>query len=157
MNAHAGISRDSLGALGGQSAAEVTLRLPADGAFVLILRTAAAGLAARLDFPLDDIEDIRTDVDEASSMLLPQASPGSQLACDFRLEPDVLTVTLQAQSADPHEPDRDSFSWQVLSALTADVTATTDADSVRLVLTARSSSREAPGGTGGPVGLVTES
>jgi serine/threonine-protein kinase RsbW len=153
MNAHAGTSQ-SLGALGGRTTAEVSLRLPADGAFVLILRTAAAGLAARLDFPLDDIEDIRTAVDEASSMLLPQAVPGSQLACDFRLEADSLTVTLEAQSADPHEPDRDSFSWQVLSALTAEVTASTDADSVRLVLTARSSSSS---GATGPVGLVTES
>lgn len=155
MNAHAGPAQDGLGALGGRSAADVSLRLPADGAFVLILRTAAAGLAARLDFPLDDIEDIRTAVDEASSMLIPQAEPDSQLSCDFRLEPDLLTVTLEARSSDPHEPDRDSFSWQVLSALTDEVTATAGDGAIRLALTARSSSSSARGG--GPVGLVAES
>ncbi|HEY9379199.1 MAG TPA: anti-sigma regulatory factor, partial [Jiangellaceae bacterium] len=37
----------------------VELRVPATGAYVSVLRTAAAGLAARLDFTVDDIEDLR--------------------------------------------------------------------------------------------------
>ncbi len=141
MNAHHEV-QDATAPTADGVGVDVSLRLPADGAFVLILRTAAAGLAARLDFPLDDIEDIRTAVDEASLMLLPQARPGSQLACDFHLEGDLLTVTLEADSDAPHEPDRDSFSWQVLSALTSSVSAETPPGRIRLTLTARSSSAE---------------
>ena len=42
---------------------QVTVRMPADGAYLSVLRTATAGLAARLDFTLDDIEDMRIAVD----------------------------------------------------------------------------------------------
>ena len=37
--------------------ADVELRLPADSAYVSVLRTTTAGLAARLDFPIDDIKN----------------------------------------------------------------------------------------------------
>ena len=56
--------------------ADVELRLPADSAYVSVLRTTTAGLAARLDFPIDDIEDLRIAVGEASAMVLPEAERG---------------------------------------------------------------------------------
>ena len=43
--------------------ADVELRLPADSAYASVLRTTTAGLAARLDFTIDDIEDLRIDHD----------------------------------------------------------------------------------------------
>ena len=64
---------------------DVELRIPADSAFLAVLRTATAGLAARLDFTLDDIEDLRIAVDEACAMVLPQARAGSDLTCAFEL------------------------------------------------------------------------
>ncbi len=66
---------------------QVTVRMPADGAYLSVLRTATAGLAARLDFTLDDIEDMRIAVDEACAMLLSQAIPGSSLECSFCPQP----------------------------------------------------------------------
>jgi hypothetical protein len=59
----------------------VEVRLPAAGAYLSVLRTATAGLAARLDFTLDEIEDLRIAVDEACAILLQQAVPGSVLSC----------------------------------------------------------------------------
>ena len=47
--------------------------MPADTAYVAVLRTTTAGLAARLDFTLDDIEDLRIAVGEACAMVLEQA------------------------------------------------------------------------------------
>ena len=49
----------------------VRLQLPAIGAYLSVLRTATAGLAARLDFTLEEIEDLRIAVDEACALLLP--------------------------------------------------------------------------------------
>ncbi len=67
----------------GTGADQVTVRMPADGAYLSVLRTATAGLAARLDFTLDDIEDMRIAVDEACAMLLEpgdsRQQPGMQL------------------------------------------------------------------------------
>jgi serine/threonine-protein kinase RsbW len=102
---------------------DVELRIPADSAFLAVLRTATAGLAARLDFTLDDIEDLRIAVDEACAMVLPQARVDSDLTCAFDLEPTRLTVAVTAECDTPQAPDRDSFAWTVLSALTSEVRA----------------------------------
>jgi serine/threonine-protein kinase RsbW len=101
----------------------VTVRLPADGAYLSVLRTATAGLAARLDFTLDEIEDLRIAVDEACAMLLSQAVPGSSLECGFALEPDGMTIRVSAECLDPRAPAADTFAWTVLSALAGSVEA----------------------------------
>ena len=73
---------------------QVTVRMPAEGAYLSVLRTATAGLAARLDFTLDEIEDLRIAVDEACAMLLSQAVPGSNLECGFTLGEDRMTIAV---------------------------------------------------------------
>jgi serine/threonine-protein kinase RsbW len=105
------------------AADEVTVRMPADGAYLSVLRTATAGLAARLDFTLDDIEDMRIAVDEACAMLLSQAVPGSSLECTFALSPDDMTITVAVHSLSPRPPSADTFAWTVLSALAGSVEA----------------------------------
>jgi serine/threonine-protein kinase RsbW len=102
---------------------QVTVRMPADGAYLSVLRTATAGLAARLDFTLDDIEDMRIAVDEACAMLLSQAIPGSSLECSFALSPDDMTITVAVPSLNPRPPASDTFAWTVLSALAGSVEA----------------------------------
>jgi serine/threonine-protein kinase RsbW len=97
--------------------AEVELRVPADGVYVSVVRTTTAGLAARLDFLIDDIEDLRIAVGEACAMVLPEADEGSQLVCNYHLAPGRLTVVVAVSAADPDGPEYDSFAWQVLSTL----------------------------------------
>ena len=99
----------------------VRVCLPAEGAYLSVLRTATAGLAARLDFTLDEIEDLRIAVDEACAMLLPQAIPGSNLECGFDLDAEEMTITVSVVSAQPRMPAKDNFSWTVLSALAGTV------------------------------------
>lgn len=102
---------------------EVTVRMPADGAYLSVLRTATAGLAARLDFTLDEIEDLRIAVDEACAMLLSQAIPGSYLECGFRLGQDTMTISVSVRCLAPRVPAGDTFAWTVLSALAGSVDA----------------------------------
>ena len=99
----------------------VRVCMPAEGAYLSVLRTATAGLAARLDFTLDEIEDLRIAVDEACAMLLAQAIPGTNLECDFDLGADQMTITVSVVAAQPRTPARDTFAWTVLSALAGDV------------------------------------
>lgn len=105
------------------AADQVTVRMPADGAYLSVLRTATAGLAARLDFTLDDIEDMRIAVDEACAMLLSQAIPGSSLECNFALSPDDMTITVSVPCLNPRPPSGETFAWTVLSALAGTVEA----------------------------------
>ncbi len=87
------MSETASGQEGGR--ADVELRLPADGAYVSVLRTTTAGLAARLDFTIDDIEDLRIAVGEASAMVLPEADEGSDLVSTFHVAPGKLTIARQ--------------------------------------------------------------
>jgi serine/threonine-protein kinase RsbW len=102
---------------------QVTVRMPAEGAYLSVLRTATAGLAARLDFTLDEIEDLRIAVDEACAMLLGQAIPGSFLECNFALGRDLITISVSVPSLAPQAPASDTFAWMVLSALAGSVDA----------------------------------
>jgi serine/threonine-protein kinase RsbW len=101
----------------------VTVRMPAESAYLSVLRTATAGLAARLDFTLDEIEDLRIAVDEACAMLLGQAIPGSSLECSFALEPGMMTISVSVPCLTPQPPASDTFAWTVLSALAGSVEA----------------------------------
>ncbi|WP_091734222.1 ATP-binding protein [Nocardioides scoriae] len=100
---------------------DVELRLPAESAYVAVLRMTTAGLAARLDFTLDDIEDLRMAVGEACALVLEHASARGDLRASFDLSDGSIRVSISADSEPGSEPDSDSFGWQVLTALTSDV------------------------------------
>ena len=114
---------------GGRDTADyVQVKMPAESAYLSVLRTAAAGLAARLDFTLDEIEDLRIAVDEACAMLLAQAVPGADLDCTFTLNGDSIRVGVSVLTLDGQQPSRDTFAWTVLSALAGEVDSTAGVD-----------------------------
>jgi serine/threonine-protein kinase RsbW len=99
----------------------VEVRVPADVAYVSTLRLTAAGLAARCDLTVDDIEDLRLAVDEACALLLPHAGAGDTLEARFALARGNLSVQASVPAADDGEPDRHGFAWTVLGALASSV------------------------------------
>ena len=115
----------------------VSLRLPADGAYLSVLRTAAAGLASRLDFTLDDIEDLRIAVDEACAMLLPKAVEGATLVCAFELKPGELDIAVSLPTTDGALPSRDTFAWTVLTALAGEVDSVAEGGTVTITMAKR--------------------
>jgi serine/threonine-protein kinase RsbW len=126
-----------------ETADYVHVRMPAESAYLSVLRTATAGLAARLDFTLDEIEDLRIAIDEACAMLLAQAIPGTDLECGFELGADQVTITVSVTAAQAKMPARDTFAWTVLSALAGTVDSRVGPDDrVAIVLVKRR------GGTG---------
>ena len=110
------------GSLSGRDTADyVQVKMPAESAYLSVLRTATAGLAARLDFTVDEIEDLRIAIDEACAMLLAQAIPGTDLECVFELGADQVTITVSVTAAHGRMPAKDTFAWTVLSALAGSV------------------------------------
>lgn len=98
----------------------VHLRVPADPAYLAIIRTATAGLAARLDLTLDEIEDLRIAVDEACALLLEhQPHSGQDLDATFTLHSNALDVLVTGPTRSL--PRRTSFAWSVLEALVGQV------------------------------------
>lgn len=118
----------------------VLLTVPADGAYLGVLRTAAAGLAARLHFTLDEIEDLRIAVDEACAMLIRLATPAAALRCRFALTDDELGVEVAVPTApDATLPAPSSFAWKVLTALAGSPSASVSDATATIALTARRS------------------
>jgi len=104
-----------------------------------VLRTATAGLAARLDFTLDDLEDVRMAIGEAAGLVLEAADPGADLTTRFWLRPGVLTMTVSTAARSAVAPEPDSFAWTVLTTLAQDATARVTDGRFEITLMATSS------------------
>ncbi|MGW6279469.1 ATP-binding protein [Kribbella sp. NPDC055071] len=121
--------------------AEVRLSIPADSAYIAVPRSVVGNLAARNDFTLDAIDDLRIAVDEACALLLPQASDGV-LDCVFQIDPPQLTVRTSAAVPNGWRPDTTSFGWTVLTALVESVAAETIEGRLTITVTATATAAE---------------
>jgi serine/threonine-protein kinase RsbW len=115
----------------------VRLEVPAASAFVAVLRSVTAGLAARCDLTLDEIEDLRIAVDEACALLLPLALGGAALATVFTLSPGELTFSATVPVRPGVALRRDGFGWTVLEALATEVDVDERPDAIAITLTKR--------------------
>lgn len=92
-----------------EDATEVRLTLPPGGEHVQLARLVAAGLASRLDFDYEEIEDLRLAVDELCFALLSAGAPSGPLDLRYRVEggdlriEGSLAVAGGAHVADPPE------------------------------------------------------
>ena len=123
----------------------VRLAVPADSAYLAVLRTATAGIAARLQYTLDEIEDLRIAVDEACAMLIPVALPGRELNCQFEINDGVLAVRVSVPTNGVAAlPSSQSFAWRVLTTLAAEVTSATTAGQAAIHLVSRGAAGPPP-------------
>jgi serine/threonine-protein kinase RsbW len=105
----------------------VEVRVHADPALIPSVRAVAADLAARADFDLDAVSDLRMAVDEACSALVPLASAGGQLRCGFTVIDGRVAVVARVPVDRPTSLRQDTFGWRVLDTLT-DVAEVLDRD-----------------------------
>jgi serine/threonine-protein kinase RsbW len=122
---------------------DAEIRLPAETAYVAVLRMAASGIAARLDFTLDEVDDLKMAVSEACSMVLAAATPGGSMYAAFSLGEGRIEVRVSADAVNADPPDPGSFAWQVLASTAAEVSAETSHDRVSVCLTITSSTSAA--------------
>lgn len=100
---------------------EVQLQVSATLDMLPIVRSVAGNLAMRADFDLDAVADFKLAVDEACSTLLLRATTGTKLSCDFALYRDEVRFAARVDSPVADQPDKESFSWHVLTTLTDNV------------------------------------
>ncbi|NMH99602.1 ATP-binding protein [Pseudonocardia acidicola] len=104
------------------NASTVEVRTTASAALIPTIRAVASDLAARADFDLDAISDLRMAVDEACATLVDVAAPGSRLDCRFTVLQEQIQVTAQVQAAGPGATvSTDTFGWRVLQTLADEV------------------------------------
>lgn len=105
-------------------AARIQLRIPSSTAYVSLVRTAAAAIAARLDYSIDRIDDLRLAVDEACALVIADAADDAVIVCEFVSASTQLEVEIAGASRSGSPPSSGSFAWTVLSALVDSVSAT---------------------------------
>lgn len=96
----------------------IEVRVNADPALIPSVRAVAADLAARADFDLDAVSDLRMAVDEACSALVPLARAGGQLRCGFVVSDGRIDVICRVPVSEQGALRQDTFGWRVLTTLT---------------------------------------
>lgn len=108
--------------LGAQAAPhDVEVRVPATGDAAVTVRAVAADLAARAEFTLDAVADLRLAVDEVCASLADLAEPATRLTCSFSVETEQITVTVSVSTTHGTEPLTATFGWRILRTLTEDL------------------------------------
>lgn len=130
----------------GSGAGTVEIRTPARAALIPTVRAVASDLAARADFDLDAISDLRMAVDEACATLVGLAAPGALLQCVFDVRDERINVAARVDTGDGATLPTDSFGWRVLQTLADQVAVESGAgDGGRSALTIRLHKLAGPG------------
>lgn len=97
----------------------VSIRIPASPAYLQVVRLIAAGLASRLGFTIDEIEDLKIAVDELCAYLTGSQGREGELAIDFRVGDGQLAIEGRGELAPGQKvrTDLTEFSKMILSTV----------------------------------------
>jgi serine/threonine-protein kinase RsbW len=95
----------------------VRLTVPAALEFVRIVRLTASGVASRLGFDVEEIEDLRVAVDELSSIFVEVASPDGELSLAFTSTVDGLEIEGRTAVDGMAPPVVEDLTRQILAAV----------------------------------------
>ena len=113
---------------------EVRLAVPARPEFVGLARVTAAGLASRLGFTFDQVEDLRLAIDEMCFGLTGSKGKDGILELRFLLRPEGLTVQGKGSFSPPGPVHLSELSKVILDALVDEHSISDGADGPRFRL-----------------------
>jgi serine/threonine-protein kinase RsbW len=98
---------------------EVRLEVPAAPEFLRISRIMAAGVASRVGFTLDEVEDLRIAIDEVCFSLVGARGRAGTITLRYLLVTDQLVVEGTSRFSDGlgNEPTVSALSTQILAAV----------------------------------------
>ena len=97
----------------------VSIKIPASPQYLGVLRLVAAGLAARLHFTLEDIEDLKIAVDELSAYITGSQGREGTIDVRFAIGDDRIEIRGQAELEPGHKvrTDLTEFSQMILETV----------------------------------------
>lgn len=107
-----------------QTQQNISLRVPGEMAYALVIRTALGGVAILKDLNVDQMDDLRTAADEACDCLLHQGRPVTAINVHVTDKGEKLTVSLEAEFSGCKEgdcADQTAISQAVLETLVPEV------------------------------------
>jgi anti-sigma regulatory factor (Ser/Thr protein kinase) len=119
---------------------EVRLTMPANPQLLRVARLTAAGLAGRLGFSFDEIEDVKIAVDELCFALVGSRGRPGTLTITYRLGAERLVIEGEGAFANGNAeqaPAPSELSAQILAAVVDEHDLTRDGDVMRFRLLKR--------------------
>ena len=113
---------------------EVKLTMPAVPQLLRVARLTAAGLAGRLGFNFDEIEDVKIAVDELCFALVGTKGRDGDLTVTYRLLADALEIEGEGSFSGAAHPVPSELSAQILAAVVDEHELTRDGDQLRFRL-----------------------
>lgn len=113
-----------------QTQQDISLRVPGEMAYALVIRTALGGVAILKDLSVDQMDDLRTAADEACDCLLHQGRPVTAIQVHVSDKGEKLTVSLEAEFSGCKAgdcADQTAISQAVLETLVPEVELTSAA------------------------------
>ena len=71
---------------------KISVRIPASPAYLQVVRLVASGLASRLGFTIDEIEDLKIGVDELSAYMTGAQGRDGDLSITFSIEDNCIEI-----------------------------------------------------------------
>ncbi len=103
----------------------ISLQIPADTSFVGLVRTATLGFASRLDFPIDQLDELSHAAHEMTTLLLADTGEGGLIDLQItELNTETVQVEASSQTNRGLVPRTNSFAWTIINALVDSVDAT---------------------------------
>jgi serine/threonine-protein kinase RsbW len=110
----------------------IRLTVPAALEYVRIVRLTASGVASRLGFDVEEIEDLRVAVDELASLVV-ESADGGDLSVQFAVQDNALRIEGEAALAVGRADNArvDDLTAQILAAVVDEWDLSTSEGSVR--------------------------
>ena len=118
----------------------VRLTMPATPQLLRVARLTAAGLAGRLGFSFDEIEDVKIAVDELCFALVGSKGRDGRLTVTYRLDDGALAIEGEGAfrgAGAGSEPAPSELSAQILAAVVDEHELSRDGDTMRFTLLKR--------------------
>jgi serine/threonine-protein kinase RsbW len=118
---------------------EVRLEVPAAPEFLRISRIMAAGVASRVGFTLDEVEDLRIAIDEVCFSMVGARGRAGTITLRYLLDDDELAVEGTGRFSDGlgNEPTLSALSKQILAAVVDECELSAGAEGPRFRLVKR--------------------
>lgn len=95
-----------------------TVRVRAAAEQLSTLRGFTGTIALNHGFDVDAVADLELAIDETAGMLMPLATPGTDIVCTFEAPVDALRIVMSVTASSSVASSQHSFGWFVLEALT---------------------------------------
>ena len=109
----------------------VSIYVPLKAEYVGIVRLTASGIASRIGFDIDVIEDIKVSISEVISKIIDKELSQERIEIDFHHLEDGMTIDFKLSGGIPEgifEEESDNFAFAIISALMDDVNMKKDKD-----------------------------